>query len=326
MECALKAFIVRNVELTGSLFDDKKEATQLLDNFFVHDLGRLLKAAKLEADFGMARGANPALEDFWQTVTTLEILESLKAGMPAQIEVLDKKVNTGKGEAVRSGLLRAIQSGAPYVGFWDADLATPLNAIGDLLGVLLSQPEVNIVLGSRVRLLGRNIERRAARHYLGRIFATCVSLVLDLPVYDTQCGAKLFRVTPEIQQVFQEPFSSRWIFDVELLARYVTLNGLASCVAFTSSRSTAGAMFQVPGCGRVIFFVPPENLPTSDGVISALKRGSPRRDRVPIPCRRSTPAIDEPALPALSTSATHTPTIPEGILFRTTTIRRIRYL
>jgi len=162
---------------------------------------------------------------------TLEILESLKAGMPAQIDVLDKKVNAGKGEAVRSGLLRAIQSGAPYVGFWDADLATPLNAIGDLLGVLLSQPEVNIVLGSRVRLLGRNIERRAARHYLGRIFATCVSLVLDLPVYDTQCGAKLFRVTPEIQQVFEEPFSSRWIFDVELLARYVTLNGL------TSSRS-----------------------------------------------------------------------------------------
>lgn len=159
------------------------------------------------------------------TDDTLTLLERLKAEMPQRVAVLNQSRNFGKGEAVRTGLLQALaHPGTSYVGFWDADLATPLQAVDDLVRILIDNPQVEMVFGSRVKLLGRNIERRAVRHYLGRVFATCASIVLGLPIYDTQCGAKLFRVSPDLAAVLNQPFRSRWIFDVEIIARFVRLH------------------------------------------------------------------------------------------------------
>jgi glycosyltransferase involved in cell wall biosynthesis len=156
---------------------------------------------------------------------TLRVLETLRAKHPDRIEILDKQRNGGKGEAVRSGLLHIMALGrVAYTGFWDADLATPLNVIPQLLVKLIEEPALEMVFGSRVRLLGHAIHRKAVRHYLGRCFATAVSIVLGLPIYDTQCGAKLFRITPALQSILALPFQTRWIFDVEVIARFLAFH------------------------------------------------------------------------------------------------------
>ncbi len=116
-------------------------------------------------------------------------------------------------------MLSALGSGAEYVGFWDADLATPLEDIESFCRVLDGKPRIETVVGTRIRLLGHRIERQPTRYWLGRLFANTASVALGLRVFDTQCGAKLFRVTPTTAKLFERPFLTRWIFDVEILAR-----------------------------------------------------------------------------------------------------------
>jgi hypothetical protein len=132
--------------------------------------------------------------------------------------------NGGKAEAVRQGMLKAYAwRPFAFIGYWDADLATPLSAIADFRAQLDRHPRVEALLGARVRLLGRHIERRAWRHCLGRLFATVAAGVLKVPVYDTQCGAKLFRASERLRAILAEPFRTTWIFDVELLARLLAI-------------------------------------------------------------------------------------------------------
>lgn len=138
--------------------------------------------------------------------------------------------NQGKGEAVRQGCLRALTENSEYIGFWDADLATPLQAIPDFMEVMIQNPHLEMVSGARVQLLGRSIRRKWARHILGRIFATAASIALGMPVYDTQCGAKLFRVTGRTPSLFEQRFRTRWLFDVEILARLINLTAQGQAI------------------------------------------------------------------------------------------------
>jgi glycosyltransferase involved in cell wall biosynthesis len=159
--------------------------------------------------------------DDGSTDSTRQTLDALRESRPDRIRVLELGRNVGKAEAVRHGLLTACVSNPAYVGFWDADLATPLEDILAFKALLDSRPDIDMVFGSRVNLLGRNVHRRLARHYVGRVFATAAASVLGVGIYDTQCGAKLFRVSPGFVDRLQEPFIGGWIFDVEMIAREV---------------------------------------------------------------------------------------------------------
>jgi dolichyl-phosphate beta-glucosyltransferase len=190
------------------------------------------EAARLRPDaFRAAVALQPRLHfllvNDGSTDDTQVAIASLALAIPDQCMAIELPRNAGKGEAVRAGMLAAMSAHPDaLVGYWDADLATPLAVIDDFLGVLDRNPDVQAVIGARVQLLGRQIRRRAARHYLGRVFATAASLALRAPVYDTQCGAKIFRSTEALRRALARPWQSRWIFDVELLHRMLAWYGV----------------------------------------------------------------------------------------------------
>ncbi len=152
---------------------------------------------------------------------TLRVLQSLSDEYQ-QVHVYDGGINQGKANIVRNACNYALSNFQfNYIGFFDADLATPLNEINKFLSTIeIKNNDLLLIAGSRVQRLGSNIFRNPLRHYFGRFFATAVSNILCLPVYDTQCGAKLLS-RHAAEEVYQHPFASRWFFDVEIFARLI---------------------------------------------------------------------------------------------------------
>ena len=150
---------------------------------------------------------------------TLAILASMQVRAPHMLDVLALPENVGKAEAVRQGLIYASKSGARAVGYFDADLATPLEAIIDLGRVLNNLEDVDVVFGSRQMGLGRKIFREPKRRLVSFICASLARFATGLPFSDTQCGAKLFRNTQALRTAVSTPFKAGWLFDVELALR-----------------------------------------------------------------------------------------------------------
>lgn len=160
---------------------------------------------------------------------TMEVLHNLSEGYP-QVEVYDGGVNRGKAHIVQAAAKHTLETtDADYIGFFDADLATPLEEILSFKAVMERKGDLLLICGSRVQRLGSNIHRKWYRHYFGRMFATAVSNILCLPVYDTQCGAKILS-RDAVNAVINEPFISKWFFDVEIFARIITGFGYDACI------------------------------------------------------------------------------------------------
>src|SRR4029077_7676322 len=177
-----------------------------------------LDAAPLLAFLDSHPDASFVLVNDGSTDATGAVLDRLAAASPGRMRALQLAPNRGKAEAVRQGLRDALAAGADIVGVLGGALSTPTGQIDDLRAAL-ARPGVQVAIGARVGLLGYDIDRAASRHSLGRVFATAASLILGIRVYDTQCGAKLFRAGPALADALSTPFRSRWAFDVEFLGR-----------------------------------------------------------------------------------------------------------
>ncbi len=196
---------------------------------------------------------------------TAAVLEELAAQAPGQAAVLNLPANLGKGEAVRAGMGQLLSEqpqvgaagGKALLGYWDADLAIPLADILRFRDILRAEPDAGIVLAARLPELGTRLRDSRRRRLFRRLFAALVRAGFGLRVRDTQCGAKLMRASLA-GEVFAAPFSTKWLFDVEILARLAARHGsqaaatlireepLAECLNPENSRLTGAYILRVP--------------------------------------------------------------------------------
>ena len=140
--------------------------------------------------------------------------------------------NGGKAEAVRQGWLEILKTQqineVTALGFLDADGAFSAQDVSTLIDLTNAPKESHSPdawWSSRVALAGRNIQRNLWRHYLGRVVATYLSIGEPAIPYDTQAGLKLFRPSETFTMIIQLPFKTRWLFEVEILARFREVAG-----------------------------------------------------------------------------------------------------
>lgn len=158
------------------------------------------------------------------TDNTSNILAEFQETHPKRVTIINCVKNVGKAEAVRTAITECNSNfNFTYIAYLDADLATSLEECVSLTSYF--DHPIQFVFGSRIMKVGSIIKRSQSRFLIGRIIATAISNILDLKVYDTQCGCKLF--TKDVSKVaFKDPFISKWLFDVEIFNRLMVDFGI----------------------------------------------------------------------------------------------------
>lgn len=158
------------------------------------------------------------------------ILNGIKENFVERITVLTNVKNQGKAESVRTGVLHILNSeNENAIAYLDADLATSLEECYSYFSFL--ENDKRFVFASRILKIGSVVDRKFSRFLAGRIIATFISSILDIKVYDTQCGCKVF--DSEVAKIaFKDPFISKWLFDVEIFSRLLKYYGKSDALDF----------------------------------------------------------------------------------------------
>ena len=154
---------------------------------------------------------------------TLDLLHEFKTTNPSRVQVYDMPMNQGKAGAVRAGMNHMLENGNyDNLGFMDADLSTSFEEYMELASNLSNNAQnLHLVFGSRKGEAAGNTERGLFRKLMSTIIGFMIKILLQLPIKDTQCGAKVFSIDAA-NYCFNKAFVSRWLFDVEIFIRMRT--------------------------------------------------------------------------------------------------------
>ena len=142
------------------------------------------------------------------TDNTLEIAKEYKKVFDCDYQIVEPGPKLGKGRDVRSGVMSAT---GDKIIFMDADLATPLHHIPQLLGGLTDKK--SMAIGSRNLNAMHTTRLRSLVSRLGNLAS---KLLVGVYYEDTQCGFKGF--TKEAAEIiFNKQTITGWAFDIELL-------------------------------------------------------------------------------------------------------------
>ncbi|MGK5682148.1 dolichyl-phosphate beta-glucosyltransferase [Actinoplanes sp. URMC 104] len=147
--------------------------------------------------------------DNGSTDRTAEVVDAAGDRLPIRVIGCSRQ---GKGAAVRRGVLT---SAARWVGYTDADAATPAELIAPAMDLLLTGHR--IVVGSRYCAGGRLLVRQPLMRRIGSRGFRSLSRGMVGEVSDTQCGFKFFE-TALARRLFAQSRLTGFAFDIELLA------------------------------------------------------------------------------------------------------------
>lgn len=158
------------------------------------------------------------------TDKTLSALRELRDSNPNHITIYNCKTIGGKAEAIRQGMLRLTKDQQfDYVGFLDADLSTDFSDFDELVKSI-ENSAFKIVNGSRMVRMGANITKKPIRKLSSKAINFVIQTILDMPIKDTQCGAKIMdRETAA--KLFHKKFMTKRLFDVEIFMRMKKIYG-----------------------------------------------------------------------------------------------------
>lgn len=143
---------------------------------------------------------------------TADVVAETAASCPVSVH-LTNCARRGKGAAIRRGILT---SHASFVGYCDADLATPIETLDTAWPLL--RGGCPVVIGSRRCPGGRGACQRSLKRRVGSWGFHLLVHTLVRTVGDTQCGFKFFDGVVA-HWIFEQCTTDGFAFDVEVLAR-----------------------------------------------------------------------------------------------------------